>query len=160
MATPMDIYQAAMSLTDNLNDIGEWDTSDNREYKNRTLPLLNTMINVVYPYSDTYKPVAGGKRPVCTPLTSFDQTIDLDDYICFSVLPEGLCGLLFADENPTMANYHQQIYDERLAALKRGEGMPAQNMEIIDVYDGGYYDENGDWQSGYNSYPYNSFGNW
>lgn len=160
MTTPQMVFEITMALTDNLNDAGDYDTNDTKEYKNRTLAILNSLLNEVFPYSDTYKRTEKGKRPICPYLTRFDEEIGVDDAICRGILTEGLAALLFQDENPEMANTHLQIYYERLAALKSGAGMPVTSTDIVDVYDGGYEDENGDWVKGNMSWPYNHFSRW
>ena len=108
--TAMDIFERAMHLSDNGDEsTGKYDTSDNREYKYRTVAIINTIINEVYPYSDTCVTEAG-KRPVHEFLTSMDDEIDLDNY-CIEVLALGLAAKLFTDENGTIANYYQQEYE-------------------------------------------------
>ena len=154
MTTPEIFLELAIALTDNQDENGNYRISDNNEYRYRTLQILNTLIPELYPYSDTYKIAQKGKRPIIEYLTTFDQEIGLDDYICRSVLPEGLAGLLFADENPSMASLHWQIYEERKANLARG--MPAESEPIEDVY-GGYYDEDGKY---HNYFPYNDMSRW
>ena len=154
MTTPEIVLELAIALTDNQDENGNYRISDNNEYRYRTLQILNTLIPELFPYSDTYKITQKGKRPIIEYLTTFDQEIGLDDYICRSVLPEGLAGLLFADENPSMASLHWQIYEERKANLARG--MPAESEPIEDVY-GGYYDEDGKY---HNYFPYNDMSRW
>lgn len=150
------VFEYAMALTDNLDDSGKFDTSDNREYKNRTLAIINTLIGELYPYSDNFRVAEKGKRPIATPVMSFTDDIELDDYICRSVLPEGLVALLFADENPTLANIHMQIYEDRKRMLQ--QGLPAESEPIVDVYGGGYYGEEGNWHNG--AFPYNNHSRW
>lgn len=123
-------------------DIGETDTSDNQEYKLRTLAIINMLVNELYPYSDTCVKVPG-KRSVHPPLTNLAQEIDLDDYCCGLVLPYGLAARLFTDENPTQAGFYEQEYERLLAGLKRGEGMTASSEPIDDVYGGSYIDGEG-----------------
>lgn len=153
--TPEMVLELTIALTDNQNSNGNYKISDNNEYRYRTLQILNTLCPELYPFSDTYKKAGKGKRPIIEYLTAFDQEIGLDDYICRSVLPEGLAGLLFADENPSMASLHWQIYEERKAML--GRGMPAESEPIVDVYGGGYYDEDGNYHQ---YFPYNDMAQW
>lgn len=82
MTTAQDVFEASMALMDELNEAsGAADTADTKEYKNRTLPVLNILIGEVYPYSDTYKSRNEGKRPIVTAISDFDSSIGLDDYI-------------------------------------------------------------------------------
>ena len=155
MTTPEMVLELTIALTDNQDETGNYKIADNNEYRFRTLQILNTLCPELFPYSDTYKMVQKGKRPIVPYLTAFDQEIGLDDYICRSVLPEGLAGLLFADENPSLASTHWQIYEERKAQLSRG--MPAESEEIVDVYGGGWYDDEGNY---HNCFPYNDHSRW
>lgn len=143
------VFETTMAMIDELNDTGTADYSDTTEYKNRTLPILNILQGELYQYSDTYKQRNDRKRPVLYPLESLEDYINLDDYICRTVLPYGLAAHLLVDENPTMAAFFQQRYEELKAGLRNG--IPGMSQDIVDVYagdGGGYYDANGDWISG------------
>lgn len=148
MTTAQEVFEYAMTLMDELNEAnGRADTSDTKEYKNRTLAILNILRGQLYPYSDTYETGERGKRPIAAKVTDFTSPIGLDDYICQSVLPYGLAAHLLMQEDPTSANFFQQRYDELLSMLARG--MPAESEDIEDVYGG-----NGGLS------PYNEFGMW
>ena len=116
------------------HDDGKADTSDNAEYKNRALPLLNILRGELYIFSDTYETDEDG-RPIATIIRSFDKPIDLDDYICQSVLPYGLAAHLLLAEDPATANFFQQRYDELKQTLARG--LPSKSEDIEDVYGSG-----------------------
>lgn len=129
------IFEKAMHLMDEVNEsTGQADTGDTKEYKNRTIPILNVLRNECFPASDTYKVLSPGKRPICPEITNFDVKIGLDDYICQSVLPYGLAAHLLLDENPTVASFFQQRYEESLEQAKRG--IPAASEDIVDMYGG------------------------
>lgn len=145
MTTAQEVFEYAMTLMDELNESnGKADTSDTKEYKNRTIAILNILRGELYPYSDTYGTGIPGKRPIAEKITDFTSAIGLDDYICQSILPYGLAAHLLMQEDPTSANYFQQRYDELKALLARG--MPAESEDITDVYGG--------------LWPYNEFGMW
>lgn len=132
MTTAQEIFNAAITMMDELNDSGQADHSDTTEYKNRTLAILNVLRGELYPYSDSYEPGDGG-RPIAAWITDFDTPIELDDYICQSVMPYGLAAHLLMDENPTSANFFQQRYDELKNGLR--SGYPSMGSEdIVDVY--------------------------
>jgi hypothetical protein len=131
MTTAQDVFEAAIALMDSQNENGEADTADNAEYKNRTLPILNLLRGELYPYSDTYE-TDENERPIATLIRRFDKPLDLDDYICQSVMPYGLAAHLLLAEDPATANFFQQRYDELKALLSRG--FPAQSVDITDVY--------------------------
>ena len=84
MTNAQTIYEMAIALMDSMSDSGVADTTDNNEYKMRTLPILNVLRGELYPFSDTYETDEDG-RPVAALIRSFDKPIDLDDYICQSV---------------------------------------------------------------------------
>ena len=150
--TGMDVFQRAITMMDELNDAGEYVYEDTEEYRNRTLAILNTLQNELYPYSDTcpkWQEWEHGRRPVLIPLESLDDVIDLDDYCAGTVLPYGLAAHLLLDENPTSAGFFQQRYDELKMALMRGVGKLNVSEDIDDIYgpNGGLY-------------PYNEFSMW
>lgn len=145
MTTAQEVFEYAMTLMDELNESnGKADTADTKEYKNRTIAILNILRGELYPYSDTYKTGKPGTRPIAERITDFVSAIGLDDYICQSVMPYGLAAHLLMQEDPTSANFFQQRYDELKSLLARG--MPAESEDITDVYGG--------------LWPYNEFGMW
>lgn len=150
MATAQDIFDEAMALMDEVDDAGKTDTSDTAEYKNRTLYILNVLRGELYPYSDTFLPNAKGFRPITALIEDFETPIDLDDYICESVMPYGLAAHLFLDENPSAASFFQQRYEELLSKLSRG--LPAVSEEIVDVHFGN--------NTKYGGFEYDWMGRW
>ena len=137
-----------MGLMDEVNELsGATDTSDTREYKNRTLFILNILRGELYPYSDTYITNTKKFRPIVDKIVDFDTPIDLDDYICRTVMPYGLAAHLLLDENPTSASFFLQRYEELVRGLR--SGIPAASEDIVDVYGG---------RGGIE--PYTEFGYW
>ena len=144
--TPNEVFERVIHLSDNGDEqTGQYDIADNKEYKNRLLPIINILQNELYPYSDTYNVTAPGKRPVLAPLTSYDEEIGLDDFCAGTVLPYGVGARMFTGEDTTLASFYEDEYERLLAVLKSGGGMPAVSEDIVDVYGGGYYDEYGVW---------------
>lgn len=135
MTTAQWVFEKAMHLMDEVNESnGQADTSDTKEYKNRTLAILNILRIECFPASDTYVVTQPGKRPICPEIQRFTAEIGLDDGICQGVLPYGLAAHLLLDENPTVASYFQQRYEEALAAAKAG--LPSAAEDIVDLYGG------------------------
>ena len=150
--TGIDVFQRAITMMDELNDNGEYNYEDTKEYQDRTLSILNILQNELYPYSDTYPKYTEwdkGRRPILLPLANLSTSIDLDDYCAGTALPYGLAAHLLIDENPTSAGYFQQRYDELKMALMRGVGKTSASEDIEDCYGpiGGLY-------------PYNEFSRW
>ncbi len=142
--TAQEVFEKAMNLMDEVNEsTGQADTNDTKEYKNRTLAILNILRNECFPASDTYVVTTPGKRPVCPSIPVFKTAIGLDDYICQGVLPYGLAAHLLLDENPSVASYFQQRYDELLKDAKRA--LPTGTEDIQSVYGGIEYGEFARW---------------
>lgn len=119
--TAQRVFDITMGLIDEVNEnSGETDTADTREYKVRTLLILNALRGELYPYSDTYDVETAGERPIVSVIQDFDTPIDLDDYICQSVMPYGLAAHLLLDENPASASFFQQRYEELRNNLSKG----------------------------------------
>lgn len=143
--TAQRVFDITMGLIDEVNEnSGETDTADTREYKVRTLLILNALRGELYPYSDTYDVETAGERPIVSVIQDFDTPIDLDDYICQSVMPYGLAAHLLLDENPASASFFQQRYEELRNNLSKGLLKTAE--AITDCYGVGFeYNEFSRW---------------
>lgn len=141
--TVQQVFDLTINLIDSVSDEGLTDTEDTLDYKNRTLGILNTMQLRLYPYSDTYKTKKPGKRSVIPMLTSFEDVIQLDDYIAQTVMPNGLAAILLLAEDTTQANYFQQVYEELIRGLE--EGLSVVSEDIEDLYGNWEYTEFGRW---------------
>lgn len=145
MTTAQNVFDYAMALMDEVSEAtGETDTTDTKEYKNRTLFILNILRGELYPYSDTYTSSTVGIRPIAATIKNFTDPIGLDDYICQSILPYGLAAQLLLTEDPSAASFFNQRYEELKITLRKGV---AQEFEdIADVYGGSdVYQEFGKW---------------
>ena len=135
MTTVNDVFFLTMSLIDELNDrSGQVDHAETRDYKQRTPGILTMLCGELYHYSDTRKHAKHGKRPVCPPVTSFEDELALDDFLCRSVLPYGLAARLLIDENPSTAAFYEREYTEML--IKYGMRIPVKIVPIHNVYGG------------------------
>jgi hypothetical protein len=134
MTTALEVFSLAMALIDSLSESsGAADIPDNNDSKARTPAILNILRGELYPYSDTYSPADFG-RAIAAVVYSMDDVLDLDDYICQSVLPYGLAYHLVLAEDQVAANLFLQRYQELVAKLARG--MPSVSEDITDVYGG------------------------
>lgn len=142
--TVQDVFDKAIHWLDEQNEsTGATMTSDTKEYSLRTPNILNTYLNVVYPFSDTYAPREDGKRPYLEPVTSMTDEMDLDAYICMSVLPYALAAGLVKEENPSISNVALQIYAENLGQAR--STLPASVEDVENVYGGIEYGEFSRW---------------
>ena len=93
--TVQDIFDSAIRLIDEQNEsTGSTETADTKPYRVKAVSLVRNLIPRVYPVSDTYAASTDGKRPVCRMPEALTDELDLDQYICESVLPWGLAALL------------------------------------------------------------------
>lgn len=140
------VFDKAMYLIDAQNEsTGSTDNSDTTEYKVRTLGILNNLIDDAYPASDTFAIGEDGKRPALDDLTSFPDEIKMDPYIVRSVLPCGLAAKLLSEENPTLADYFWQLYEQRLAKARAGVPASFESIEDGLPYGGIEYGEFARW---------------
>lgn len=136
--TALDIFEKAMALMDNLDSSGDADISDNLEYKNRTVPILNILLHECYMASDTFAIVEDVvtecvyPRPIPTEIALISSAVPLDDAVCRNVLPYGLAAHFSLGENTTQASYFQQRYEENLAKIKAT--VPSVSVDIENVY--------------------------
>ncbi len=141
--TAQNVFEAAMGLIGEVEtSTGNTDTADTAQYKARTLLILNVLLGEVYPYSDTFGGT-GGKRPVYAAVTNLSGTVPVDDVIARTILPYGLASELLLDEDPALASYFQQRFEELLVRL--GSGVPGIFEEIGDVYGMAELGEFGRW---------------
>ena len=142
--TAQQVFDMAMNLMDEINEsTGATDTADTREYKNRTIAILNILRMECFPASDTYLVTQPGKRPVCPEIPDFQTPIGLDDGICQGVLPYGLAAHLLLDENPDVAAYFSQRYAELLEQYRNR--LPAESEDITPLYGGIEYGQFASW---------------
>lgn len=137
--TVRDIYDTAIRLMDAQNEsTGDTDTTDTKEYRLRTPSLLNSILDRVYPASDTYPRAARGaapaptRRPICPKVSTMEDPVALDGRLCAGVLPYGLAGLLLAEENPALAAFFWQTFQEELESARRS--LAAETESVEDVY--------------------------
>ncbi len=140
------VFDKAMYLIDAQNEsTGSTDNGDTTEYKVRTIGILNNLIDDVYPASDTFVIGEDGKRPALDDLAGFSDEIRMDPYIVRSVLPCGLAAKLLSEENPTLADFFWQLYEQRLAKARAGVPASFESIEDGLPYGGIEYGEFARW---------------
>ena len=133
MSTVQNVFDIAIRLMDSQNETtGATDTSDTTEYKVRTCSLLNSILDRVYPASDTYQTGSAGQRPICQKVSEFTDELNLDERIATGVLPYGLAGLLLTEENPTLSDFFWQTFLEQMEEAKRS--LPSGEESVENVY--------------------------
>lgn len=141
--TAQAVFDKAMYLIDAQNEsTGITVTSDTKEYQVRAVGILNSMLDVVYPASDTFRLGADGKRPYLPDIKSLKDELDLDARCLRDILPNGLAAKLLSEENPNLAKYFQQTYEQGIVEARFGT--PAA-FEEVEGYGGIEYGQFGHW---------------
>lgn len=122
MASVQEVFDMAIHLMDEQNeDNGETITQDTDEYRYRSISILNTVIPALAPYSEkvwTGRNNVGILFPGSYANPRLEQTIPLDDTLCYALLPLYLAGMLLAGENEELSavfmnRYNTAFYDLR-----------------------------------------------
>lgn len=134
MTTGQNVFDKAIYLMDEQNESsGATETSDTKEYRLRSVEILNVLRHECFPRSDTFRAGENGKRGICAAITSLADPLDLDDAVAQGALPYGLASRLLLGENDTLADFFEQKFQEMLNRL--GATCPAQ-FESIPLYYG------------------------
>lgn len=140
------IFDKAMYLIDAQSDsTGQTLTTHTKEFQVRTVGILNTLLDLVYPASDTFAPNPDGTRPALPDITGFEDRLELDPRILREVLPCGLAARLLNEENPELASYFQQCFEESLADARARRPACFQPVEEALPYGGIEYGRFGMW---------------
>ena len=126
MITVQQVFDQAIHLMDEQNESnGSTVTVDTKEYKSRTISILNTAIPRLYPFSSNYNRAVAG-RPRSNVLycddynePDFEQIIVLDDDLCLGLLPFYLAAQLLSGENEALAAWFMTQYRENLNEFRR-----------------------------------------
>lgn len=125
MATVQQIYDMAIHLMDEQSEVsGETQTVDTREYKMRTISVLNSVIPALQPYSDNQREENSGRPPVSVLYAGsydnpvFQQEIPLDDTLSYALLPYYLAAQLLSGENEELAAWFMNRYREGFLDLR------------------------------------------
>lgn len=113
--TVQEVFDMAIHLMDEQNEsTGATVTVDTKEYKFRTISILNTAIPVLYKYSSDYDRY-GDQNTVLLLHEDYqnpdmEQGIPLDDSLCASLLPLYLSAQLLAAENESLSAWFLSRY--------------------------------------------------
>lgn len=126
MAKVQEIFDMAIHLMDEQSETGgQTETVDTQEYKFRTISILNSIVPALQVYSSDYDRSNTG-RPEAWILLSdnysnpdFEQNIQLDDVLCYSLLPYYLAAQLLSGENEDLAAWFLTRYREAFNDISR-----------------------------------------
>ena len=97
---------------------------DTKEYKFRTISVLNSVIPRLYAYSSTYTDKGKGRtapRQLSTEdyaNPDFEQSIPLDDVLSLSLLPYYLAAQLLSAENEALSAWFMNMYRENFNDIR------------------------------------------
>jgi hypothetical protein len=139
MVTVQEIFDAAMDLMDEQNESnGSTDTHDTREYRLRTISVLNMAIPALYPYSSGYDRSQPGRPRLRTLYADnraepdFGQNIPLDDSLCWALLPFWLASMLRSGEDTEFSMRMMTEYNNALIQVR--DKMVAEFEQISTPY--------------------------
>lgn len=114
------VFDKAMALADQLSDTGLSDFEYNSDLKDRALPILNVLRFECARASDRYLPRRyTGRRDIPNEILSWEDTLDgIDDGVAQGAMPYGLAAQLMIDEDPDVAGFCNQKYQEMLALFQ------------------------------------------
>ena len=114
------VFDKAMALADQLSDTGLSDFEYNSDLKDRALPILNVLRFECARASDRYLPRRyTGRRDIPEEILSWEDTLDgIDDGVAQGAMPYGLAAQLMIDEDPDVAGFCNQKYQEMLALFQ------------------------------------------
>lgn len=110
--TCKEIYDLAMSLMDekkdlsNIDGVPESDYVQTKDYMARTPGILTSLQNEVV----TFLKGRGIDIDYLDTLTTMNDNVDLEDYICQSVLNYGLAARLLGQEDRNLSSYFSDLY--------------------------------------------------
>lgn len=110
--TCKEIYDLAMSLMDekkdlsNIDGVPESDYVQTKDYMARTPGILTSLQNEVV----TFLKGRGIDIDYLETLTTMNDNVDLEDYICQSVLNYGLAARLLGQEDRSLSSYFSDLY--------------------------------------------------
>lgn len=110
------VFDTAMALADELSDAGLADFEYNQDLKQRALSILNVLRFECARVSDMFlSRRTTGHRVACKQIESWESTLDgIDDAVAQGAMPYGLAAHLLIDEDPDVASFCNQKYQEML----------------------------------------------
>lgn len=126
MTTVQQVFDMAIHLMDEqCQERGRTIIDDTKEYRFRTISILNAIMPSLWPYSDNCDRTYPG-RPACPPLTipedyadpCFDQFLPLDDALSRGLLPYALASHLLAREDPELSQWFALRYEKAFLELR------------------------------------------
>lgn len=124
------IYDITMSLMDERKNDGNVDVNSTKDYLARSpgiLTILQTEIVM------ELKRV-GAKISSLDEVKKMTTDIDLEDDICFGIIPYGLAARLLAQEDTTLSNYFSSLYDNAFNRYLSEYKQLAKQEDREDVY--------------------------
>jgi len=137
MKTAREVFDAAMSLMDELDNSGAPENTNTVDLEQRTPAILTTLIA-------EYR-ILSGTRGHIVPIEDLDEDalFEVDDAYALGVMQYGLAAKLLLDENPQAAAFYNQKYEE-LRAIYFARSAASEG-EIENLYGGIEYGQFSSW---------------
>ncbi len=120
MVTAQDVFNLTMKLIGEVESTGAINPTNTDEYAAQT-PAILTIGQMEIAEKEGIAPLPGE-------ISSLSDTLVISDKSALTILPYNLATHLLLEENPAIANFYSQKYEE----LKRD--IPASETLITDVY--------------------------
>ena len=137
MRIAREIFTASMGLMDELDREGKAENRDTGEYAARTPGIVNMM-------TAEFRILDGEHGGFTGVETMDDPVLRIPDAYALGVMEYGLAANLLADENPALAGFFQQRYEE-LRNIFFSRRRAGGDEKIEDLYGGIEYGQFGRW---------------
>lgn len=124
------IYDITMSLMDERKDDGTVDVSSTKDYLARSPGILTVLqTEIILELRKIGMDISESEE-----IKQMNADIDLEDDICLGILPYGLSARLLAQEDATLSNYFNSLYEDRLNRFLSMYRDKAKQEDREDVY--------------------------
>lgn len=103
------IYDITMAIMDEMKNDGKVDVNTTKDYLARSPGILTTLqTDIILEFKRQ-----GIKAASLDIIKTMENDVDLDDDICVGILTYGLAGKLLAQEDTTLSNYFNSLFENK-----------------------------------------------
>lgn len=125
------VFNITMAMIDEMLTTGQLDAEATAEYRAKAPSILTMLQNELIGIENRFRHTDEYIFPV--PITSLDQTFQIDDIKANTLLTNGLAAQLMLHEDKVLANYFEQRYQEMKAIFLKSTPRRPETRE--DKYD-------------------------
>ena len=109
--TAQSIYNITMALMDEMKNDGTVDINSTKDYLARTPGILSILqTEIIYELRKV-----GADISFSDEIKNINTEMDLEDEVCLGIVPYGLASRLLAQEDATLSNYFNSLYEDRMS---------------------------------------------